>query len=272
MPTFTNTGMNSKLTKDAMRGANPEGFNPVVNGRMLRSPLRRLYIHSVAKRSFTLRQPPLFPRLELRGCINGERYVTASSFPDPIPQISYDDARGGNRVDDNDAWICLIDLLRPGNFTMDPYSGSDNPDYYANRMKTNYIVEGLFPSENEVPTEDELKQAEKVRDRRYRWLAQEASRLAAVSTKSLNEFLEINPEVHIAMDVLGMVAPWHSKNEVRVDCPNCGDPIKQGIALHMSTAGVRCVIDWRQAYENGSIKKDEVPPGKRWAGFGKIEE
>lgn len=258
-------------TEQEMRKANPEGFNPIINGRMLRAPLRTLYIHSVAKQEFTVRNEPLFKKLILKGCTNGERYVTCSSHPDPMPQSCADHERGGTRIDDNDTWQVLIDTLRPGNFTFDPYAGSENPDFYANRIGTNLICEGLFPSENKIPTEAELQKAESVRDKRYRWLTQEASKLAAVSTKALNEFLEQTPGVRVAMDALGLTAPWHQTNAVKSSCPNCGEPIKQGLALHFVN-GNRCVIDWKAAYESGSVEKKDVPPGKRWQGFGKIEE
>jgi len=48
-----------------------------------------------------------------------------------LPQSCTDHERGGTRIDDNDTWLCLIDLLKPGNYTLDPYAGSDNPDFYA---------------------------------------------------------------------------------------------------------------------------------------------
>jgi len=236
-------GLTEGKSAEEMRRMNPGAFNPLINGRMLREPIRTLYIHSVAKQDFTVRNEPLFKKLVLRGCTNGERYVTCSSHPDPLPQSCTDHERGGTRIDDNDTWLCLIDLLKPGNYTLDPYAGSENPDFYANRIGTNLICEGVFPSENAIPTEAELRKAENARDRRYRWMTQEAMKLAAVSTKQLNEFLEQCPAVHIAMDALGLTAPWHQSNEVRTVCPNCGDPVRQGIAFHQSSAGMLCVID-----------------------------
>lgn len=256
--TVVNRGIDAPASRKEILKENAENFTPIVNGRQMRPPLRTVYIHSVAKRSFTVSNPPLFPRLELRGTdpeINNGRWINCTSVPDPIVQISADNERGGNRLDDNDAWVALIDTLSPGNYTMDPYLGASNPDFYANRRGTNLIVEGIFPSFNEVPTEQELKRAEECRDKRFRWGTQNAMKLAAKSTKELNEFLDTNPWVHEAMDALGLSAPWHQENTVKVYCPNCGDSIRNGLAFHQSSAGVLCVIDPDRALKAGAIDK-----------------
>lgn len=257
MANVTNDGFNGKFNKyvNQMPKENVENFNPIINGRMVRPPLRTLYIHTVSKKSQT-KKHLLFPALTLRGCENGERWVKCCSFSDPIVQVCPDDARGGNRVDEHDAWLAALDTLCPGNLTMDPYNGSENPTYPQNARGTNLICEGFFPSWNEVPTEAEIKRAEQERDRRYRWLTKEAFRLAAISTEQLNDFLQRVPDVHIAMDALGLSASWHAKNEVKATCPNCGDEIKQGIAFHQSSAGVLCIIDPEKAWKAGAIKKD----------------
>ena len=269
LATMVNTGMNSAKTRSAMRGANPEAFNPVVSGRMFRTPLRMIYIHSVSKRSFEVRHP-LFPKLHLRGC-EGERVVTCTSFGDPVSQACPDQERGGVRIDDNDGWMVAIDVLNPGNFTMDPYTGSSNPTFFENRNGTNLIAEGVWCSLFADPPEEEIKRAEDARDKHYRYLTKEALKLAAKGTKYLNEFLDRYPDVHVAMDSLGISAPWHTLNVVTIDCPNCGDGIKQGVAFHKSSVTDRiCVLDPMKAYKAKAITRDEYEeltgeklPGRR---------
>ena len=236
LASMTNTGMNSDKTKSAMRGANRENFNVIVSGRQFRPPLKIVHIFSVARRGFDIRHP-LFPKLHLKGCENGERWVLCTSFGDPIPQACPDQERGGTRIDDHDGWMAAIDMLNPGNFTYDPYTGSSNPNFFANSNGTNLIAEGVFPSENETPTEEELKRAEDARDKHYRYLTKEALRLYAIGAKQGNEFLQRFPDVHIAMDALGLEASWHQRNIVKATCPNCGDSINPGLAFHMSDGG-----------------------------------
>lgn len=255
LATMNNTGMNSPATKSAMRGANAENFNIIVNGRQFRPPLKKINFFSVAKRDFTVRHP-LVPKLVLRGCEDGERYVKCASIPDPVPQACPDQERGGTRIDDNDGWMVAIDILNPGNFTFDPYHGSNNPNFFANSNGTNLIAEGIFPTENEEPTEEELRRAEDARDKHYRYLTKEALKLAAKSTKSLNEFLDRYPDVHMAMDAQGIEAPWHTLNIVRTSCPNCGDAIKQGLAFHKSSSDILCIIDPEKALKAGAITRE----------------
>ena len=266
---MTNLGTDNPKSQSAMRGANPENFEIFINGRAMREPLRHIYVHTVSKRSSGQISRALFPKLTLHGCENGERYVTCARVPDPIPQASPDQERGGNRIDEHSGWRAVIDLLNPWNLTNNPYLGSENPDFYSNRSGTNLIAEGFWPSINEVPTEEEIRQAEKTRDKRYRWLTKEAQRLSAVSTKDLNEFLQLYPDTHIAMDALGFEATWHTTNTVKSTCPNCGDAIKQGLAFHQSSAGILCILDPQRAYKAGAITKEkleELAPEKRGPG------
>ena len=269
MPTITNPGLNSPLSRAEIRKGNPEAFNPIINGRALRPPIRNIFIYSVARRSFPIRDSLI--KFDTAACEPGERYVLCTTISDPILQSSPDQERGGTRIDDNDAWIHCIDMLNPGNFTLDPYAGSTNPTFFANINGTNLISEGIWPSLNNPPTEQEIKRAEDCRDKRYRYLTREALRLGAISTKQLNEFIQRWPDVHMAMDALGLEASWHQKNEIKATCPNCGDSISPGQGFHKSSVTDRlCVIDPRKAYQAKAITRDEYEeltgeklPGRR---------
>lgn len=263
-------GLNDPLTLAQNRKLNPEGFNPLISTRSFRAPIRTIYIYSVARRPFDIIHP-LFKKLHLVGCENGERVVRCTSFPDPVLQVSPDQERGGSRIDDVDGWITAIDVLNSGNFTLNPYHGDSNPNFYANTNGTNYIAEGLFPSLNAEPTEAETKKAEDARDKHYRYLTKEAKRLYAIGAKQGNEFLQRYPDANIAMDALGLVADWHQSNAVKVACPNCGDAIKSGLAFHKSSVtDSLCVIDAMKAYKAKAISRDvyeeltgEKLPGRR---------
>ena len=255
---ITTVGFGDKRTQAAMRGANPDNFNIIVSGHMMRDPRRLIYIHSVSRRSFLVKGRMFFPNFLMAGCENGERSVLCGAIPDPISQPRPDIENGGTRINEHDGWRVTCDLLNVNNLTGNPYSGDNNPDFYANRSGQNYISEGLWPSLHKIAPEEEIKAAEGRRDRHYRYLTKEATRLAAVSTKELNEFLQTYPDTHIAMDALGMSANWHSLSIVKVSCPNCGDDIKQGLAFHRSSVTDRlCVIDAERAYRAKAITKDE---------------
>ncbi len=254
---LTNLGSSHPQTRAAMRTANPENFEIFINGRSMREPRRFIYIYSVAKRQFGPLSHLLFPRLILKGCGPDERWTRCAIIPDPITQASPDQERGGTRIDEEDGWRAVIDLLSPNNPTDDPYweNPGSLPPFFSTSRNCNYVTQGVWPSFNEVPTEEEIRRAEEARDKRYRALTQKAIQLESTSTQQLQEFLIETPEVHVAMDALGLQASWHKKQEVRAECPNCGDSIKSGIAFHQSSTGILCVIDPARAFKAGAIPR-----------------
>jgi hypothetical protein len=259
---ITTVGFDDQRTQSAMRGQNPDNFNIIITGRMMREPKRMIYVHTVSRQSTPHLTKALFPKLRLAGCEDGERFKTCCAIPDPITQASPDQERGGTRIDEHDGWRAAIDLLNPSNLSYDPFAGDANPDFFANRNGQNLIALGFWPSLNKVPTEAEIKKAEGNRDKHYRYLSKESQRLAARSKKDLDEFLQTYPDTHMALDALGIKTDWHTPLTVTATCPNCGDDIKQGLAFHRSSVTERlCVIDAERAFKAKAItaaERDEL--------------
>lgn len=239
--TIFETGLSAKETEKA----NPEAFATIIQGRMIREPLRFVYIHSTAKRSFGPIHHRLFPRLKLKGCGPTERVTMCAKIADPVTQWSPDIERGGQRPDEFDALTAANDVLNPAGMTEN--NSSDN---------CNLVARGLFVSLNEKPTEDEIRNAEAARDKRYLELVTKARRLESTNKQWLDDFLTEEPDVHAAMDALGQTATWHTTPLVMAICPNCGDSIKTGIAFHQSSAGVLCVVDPERAFKAGAITRE----------------
>ena len=233
-----------------MQRLNPEEFSVNLGNTRYRVD-QTIYIFSTAKRDFHVSQP-LFPGLTLRGCHNGERFVLAATVPDPVPQASPDLERGGRRIDYHDGWMCAVGLLNPESTSRDPFLGAEGASI---SVGNNLIAQGLFPSLNNPPKEEELRKAEAFRDRRYKRLVDEAMRAAATSSKKLSDFLHQHEDVHDAMDALGLKADWHQKREVLTKCPNCGDEIPASVAFHKSSVGVVCVLDPERAFRAGAIDR-----------------
>lgn len=240
-----------------MRSKNQEEFTPDFGGRLRYHIDGEIYIFSVARRTFRISQT-LFPATELLGCLNGERYVLATTIPDPVPQSSPDLERGGHRVDYEDGWRAAIGLLHPEH----PMGGNGNwwtgAEQGTMSDGVNLIAQGLFPSRTNPPSEEDLRRAEGFRNARYRRLVANARKAAAQSSKKLADFLTMHEDVHDAMDALHETADWHRKNEIKSTCPNCGDEISPSLAFHKSSAGVLCVIDPQRAFKAGAITKEQM--------------
>jgi hypothetical protein len=226
---------------------------------------RHIYIHSVARRDFSVRHP--YYRGTLPGCHNGERYVTCYAVPDPPQQISEDVERGGKRVDveprDEAGWRVAIDILNPNNPSTNPYfrpSPSQVALYYTGN-NVDLIKYGLFPSLNKEPSEQELLRAEQARDETRQTLVDEAFEEQASNPQNFRNWLRSHPDIYDAMEALGVEADWMKKAEIKQSCPNCGDQIKAGIAFHKSSAGVLCIIDAERAAKAGiEIKRGPGRP------------
>lgn len=252
-----------EITKSMTQSINPEEFSANLGNTRYHVD-GTVYIFSTARRDFFVSQP-LFPGLTLRGCTNGERYVLAATVPDPVPQASPDLERGGRRMDYHSGWQCAIGLLYPENGFV--VNGTEEGDWTDSgdwkkgghatgiSVGTNLIAQGLFPSVKNPPEEADIRAAEQFRDRRYKWLADEAMKAGRQSSRKLNDFLHQHEDVHDAMDALGLKADWHQKREVLSKCPNCGDDIPASVAFHKSSAGIICVLDPERAFKAGAIDR-----------------
>lgn len=265
-------GFADALTKGTLMAPNNPDMYDTNMPRMY--PIHRhIYIHSVAKRDFDVKH--VYFRGALKGCHKGERYVTCYAVPDPPQQISVDAERGGKRVEveprDEAGWRVAIDILNPNNPSTNPYLKLDakSAAFYSIGQNVDLIKYGLFPSLSIEPSEEELLRAEAVRNQNYQDLVDEAFQEQASNPQNFRLWLKGHPDIYVAMEALGIEADWMKKSEVKQSCPNCGTSVKAGIAFHVLD-GRDCIVDWKKAYEAGRVKREDVPPGKRWQGFGKL--
>ena len=70
---------------------------------------------------------------------------------------------------------------------------------------------------------------------------------------------------HMAAEMFGIDVEWHRVMTPKIECPQCGEKIKDGVAFHF-TNGTRCILDYERAYLAGAIKKEDVPEGREWWG------
>ena len=223
-----------------------------------------VYLHSISKRSFE--QPhPIYRNVVIPACPKDKRYITFMSISHPvqIPTVDPDNASGPPKFVFENAKRAALGICNPS------YTGMDltvqdkaiDPQFQIASGECDLTRQGVFASMNEVPTEEELKKAEGRRLAYYKKRFEEANGLLRSDPKRLQEVL--NQDHHLAAEMFGQDVDWHRVTTPKIECQNCGEKIKEGIAFHYSN-GARCVLDWERAYLAGAVKKEDVPEQFRW--------
>jgi hypothetical protein len=270
--TISQTSINEDRTFNprsrAMSDAeNLKGVDPWFDPGSVRKPDSFVYVYSVVDArpdGYHLVRDcsPLVHKLMVAEIKPGQRYALVTTIPQPVNQRWLDPASNQWRMDEHSARRVAQDIVNPENLTMNQ-DASLSPDKSFTEGN-DYGKLGVFWSLNNPPTDEEIDKAIKRKEAFYRKRLDQARALEASSPKDLYAFL--TPTDHVAADYFGEEFSWHKVSKKAESCPNCGEPIKHGVAFHASgaLAGAVCVIDWKRAVEAGVKKLKDVPESKRW--------
>lgn len=234
------------------------------NYMMSRPPEYFVYLYNVSQQSFSISRPPLFREFIIRGRQDNERYTLATKLPQPlmVPKGNVD----SNEVDmvPTDCRRIAMDIINPDNFgtNQDAVLDSRSITSQGNNLGAKgvfYSLNGPGASENgglEEPTKDEIDAAYSRLEKWYTHKLDEARAMEVSNPADLSKL--ISPEHHAAADYYGEERPWHMKKSKPMDCPNCGDRIKQGAAFHKTDEGTFCIIDWRRAVAAGVRSRSQA--------------
>jgi hypothetical protein len=223
-----------------------------------------VYIHTISKRSF-MQPHSLYGELLIRACPKDKRYLTAHAIRHPLPYnvVDPENVSGPPIVKFENAKRVALGICNPDYVGTD-LDIQDRPadlTYRISSSECNLTRQGVFASLNAVPTEEELKKAENRRIEYYKFRFEEANALQRSDPKRLQDILI--EDHHLAAEMFGIDVDWHRVVTPKIECPNCGEKIKEGIAFHRVN-GDLCVLDWEKAYLAGAVKKDQVPDEKKW--------
>ena len=224
-----------------------------------RPPDYYINIFNISPLEFTRHRPVDFPTIKILGCPKGQPYVLSVRVANVINYkwVSADTGQPSFSSIRGERWA--TDLINPANLGEDIWAETVNGDMdQFHGAGDDLSRRGVFWSRNDVPTADELRKCRSKMERHYRSVVESAEKLARKGHGD-----EIGDEAHVAADYLGVSAPWHVISEVSQSCPNCGDPIKSGVAFHPSALGP-CIIDWERTVAAGVKKREDVPIEKRW--------
>ena len=255
-------GMTSGAVRAGLTSA--KGADFYLDPDEMRQPQYTVYLHTISKRAHE--QPnPVYGNVIVPACPKDKRYLTFMSITHPVAQwtVDPDNVSGPLKPKYCNATGLALSICNTS------YVGTDlgvqdaiPPDWaQISSGECNLTRQGVFASMNEVPTDIELQKAEARRLAYYKFRFEEANGLLRSNPRQLQEILILDH--HMAAEMFGVDVEWHRVMTPKVECPQCGEKIKEGIAFHY-TNGQRCVLDFERAYLAGAIKKEDVPEGKEW--------
>lgn len=223
-----------------------------------------VYLHSISKRSFE--QPhPIYRNVVIPACPKEQRFVTFMRITHPVqtPTVDPDNVSGPLKWFFENAKRAALCICNPSYVGNDlSVQDKDIPaQFQISSSESNLTQQGVFASLNEIPTEEELKGAEGRRANYYKAIFERMNGLFRSDPKKAQE--ELGLDHHLAAEMFAIDVDWHKLTTPKIECPNCGEKIKEGIAFHYSN-GNRCILDWERAYLAGAVKKEDVPETFRW--------
>jgi len=217
------------------------------DANLFRPPDYWVYIFTVSDREFAISQPPLIRSFTIRPKIKGQRYTLVAKLPCPFLQIDREGAVGDLMVRAHQGEKVAQSICNPNNPTLN--QDASLPAQTILGLGVDLNCQGVFWSRNAKPTEDELKGAERRRERYYEALLERARTLEISNPKEL-EYL-INQDYHMAAEYFGVETSWHRKLVKFEECPNCAEQIKPGVAFHRHSSGIICIVDPERAAKAG---------------------
>lgn len=229
----------------------------------MRKPEYVVYLHTISKRGFN--QPhPVYRNVVIPPCPPDKRYITFMRIQHPVvvPTVDPDRVTDAPKLVFENAKRMALCVCSPDYIGTD-LAAQDKavPAWSQISSGCNLTQQGVFASMNEIPTEEELKKAELRRLAYYKMRYQEANGLLRSDPRKLQEIL--TEDHHMAAEMFEADVDWHKLGTPKVPCPKCGDMLKEGLAYHYNNGRI-CVLNWKDAYLAGAVKKEDVPDELRW--------
>lgn len=222
-----------------------------------------IYIYNIVNREHVVEQPPFFSHLFIPACPATKEFVW-TLIPRYVLERYENIERNEYSYKRVDGRKYATSLLNPAVHPSNPWESQfvklrTHGDQAGNDLNAYGCFWSLTEPGNLGKLREEIKLAKKRVLETARELVTEGEKLAAAG-----DLKSIAPMHHWAMEYLGLTAQWHMAHDHMVECPNCGDKIKEGLAYHRNAFNEKCIIDWERTYLAGAVRKEDVPPEKRW--------
>lgn len=200
-----------------------------------------IYVYNILNKEHTVSQPPIFPGVIIPPCKPHEKfsftvlpaYVKEPYFKPGTTEMYYKNVDGRKAA---------TSLLNPSAFPGTNWNSQiqkwETGDQYGNNLNAYGVWWSLTMPDETEKLEKEIKIFKERVHATMDELVRKGEEFSAAG-----DLRAITPWMHFAMDYLGKQAPWHMATHHMISCPNCGDPVKEGIAYHRNSFGERCIVN-----------------------------
>ena len=205
-----------------------------------------IYVYNILEREYIVQQPPLFPAFLIPACEKGKRF-SFTILPAFVKETYVKPGTTEFYYKNVDGRKAATSLLNPSAFPGTSWESQqqkwETGDQFGNNLNALGVWWSLTMPEETEKLDREIKVFKGRVQTTLNDLIRRAEELAAAG-----DLKNITPLMHFAMDYMGKQAPWHMSSQHKISCPNCGDPVNEGIAYHRNSFGDKCIID-RERYE-----------------------
>jgi hypothetical protein len=199
-----------------------------------------VHIYNILDREWVVNQPPAFPAFKVPACPKGQKF-SVTSIPRFIKEryevpgsVQYYFKRVDGRK-------YATSLLNPAAFPGTRWEAQlqvwKTTDQFGNNLNAWGVFWSLTKPDSPALEAELMQFKARVRST-MESLVKQGEAFAAAQQES-----QITPNMHFAMDYLRRQAKWHMQTEFLVDCPTCGEPVKEGIAYHRNSMNFLCPVD-----------------------------
>jgi hypothetical protein len=200
-----------------------------------------IYVYNILNREWLVEQPPLFPGVRIPACQPGQKFAY-TVFPAFVKEPYNKPQTTEMYYKKVDGRKCVTSLLNPSAFPGTNWDSQlqfwDSGDQFGNNLNEFGVFWSLTTPDEEEQLDKEIALFRQRVQKTMNALVRRGEELAAAG-----DLRSISPLHHFAMDYLGKSAPWHMTAHHMITCPNCGDPVREGIAYHRNSFGEKCIVD-----------------------------
>lgn len=253
--------MNAKSTQD---GVNHNDTQLLVSDDLI--PQYKIYVYNILSLDHTRNLPPNYSAVKIPACLPNEKY----SFTTLNPAVRNRFLKPGTfdyYYQMEDGRKSASQIINPAsfpsiNFDRQLVQNSTEIEYEVSGSNLNDL--GVWWSLTRPQDTEQLDREIALFRERVKKTMTALAKLARQWGSDPKKVHEITPRMHFAMDYLGLKAPWHTDTYAIVNCPTCGEEVRQGIVYHRNSLGDRCIVDMERAQKMGLAPMGDLStPEKR---------